>query len=179
MNLGIDGDRTQQVLWRLDHGNIDGISPKLAVLLIGTNNILGASVEDIANAIRAIVGRLRTKLPETKILVLGILPRTATNGDKEDDVRRMIAKTNENIALLADNTTVFFLDVGPAFLQKDGTLVKDAFVPDLVHLAPKGYAIWAEAIEPIVAKLMNENGSAAQNRLGLGLQGEDSKTRAR
>lgn len=156
VNLGIDGDRTQQVLWRLDHGNIDGISPKLAVLMIGTNNILSAPAEDIAKAIQVIVERLRTKLPRTKILVLGILPRAATNGDKEEDVREMIAKINERIATLADGKMVFFFDMGPKYLREDGTLLREAFTSDMVHLASKGYEIWADAIESTVATLMRD-----------------------
>lgn len=179
VNLGIDGDRTQQVLWRLDHGNIDGIAPKLAVLMIGTNNILGAPVEDIAQAIEAVVGRLRTKLPATKVLVLGILPRAATNGDKEEDVRRMITETNDRIAMLADEKMVFFFDLGPEFRSKDGTLRKEAFVSDMVHLAPRGYELWAEAIESTVARLMNEDDSPAHNRLRSGLMGQESEVLAR
>ena len=80
VNLGIGGDQTQHVLWRLDHGNIDGISPKLAVIMIGTNNAgSGQQPEQIAEGIKAIVEQLRAKLPETKILLLAIFPRGADN----------------------------------------------------------------------------------------------------
>src|SRR5688572_13147357 len=70
VNLGIGGDRTQHVLWRLDNGNIEGIKPKLAVLMIGTNNASSNSSEQIADGVTAIVKKLREKLPETKVLVL-------------------------------------------------------------------------------------------------------------
>jgi beta-glucosidase len=159
VNLGIDGDRTQQVLWRLDHGNIDGISPKLAVLLIGTNNILESPPERIAEGVKTIVQGLRTKLPTTTVLILGILPRAATRGDSEAEVRRAIAVTNRRLAALADNPSICFLDIGSKFLETDGILLKEAFTSDSVHLSPKGYEIWAGAIEPTVVKLMGESTS--------------------
>lgn len=152
VNLGIGGDRTQHVLWRLDHGNIDGISPKLAVLMIGTNNAGGDSPENIAAGVKAIVEKLRTKLPQTKVLVLAIFPRGANN---QDGLRQVNTKANEIIAKLADGQNVFFLDIGPKFLAADGTLSKET-MPDLLHLTAKSYQVWAEAIEPTVAKLMGE-----------------------
>jgi lysophospholipase L1-like esterase len=153
VNLGIGGDRTQHVLWRLDHGNIDGIHPKLAVIMIGTNNSNGAdnTAEEIAAGITAIVGRLRTKLPETKVLILGIFPR----GEKPGPQREKNAKASEIASRLADNKHVFYLDIGPKFLTADGTLSKD-IMPDLLHPNKKGYEIWAAAIEDKVSELMGE-----------------------
>jgi beta-glucosidase len=162
VNLGIDGDRTQQVLWRLDHGNIDRISPNAAVVLIGTNNILGATVEEIADAIRTITEKLRAKLPKTKLLLLGILPRTATNGDLEEDIDRAINEVNRKIAAIANNETVFFVDIGSRFRHEDGSLLREAFVSDAVHLSAKGYEIMAKAIEPLVARLMDEDGAGSK-----------------
>ncbi len=152
LNLGIGGDQTQHVLWRLDHGNIDGISPKLAVLMIGTNNSGSNSPEQIAEGVRAIVDKLRAKLPQTKVLVLAIFPR---GPDNHDPLRQVNAKANRIISKLADGRTVFYLDIGPKFLQADGTLSHE-IMPDLLHPNAKGYEIWAEAIEPTVAKLMGE-----------------------
>src|SRR4051812_41595863 len=86
VNLGIGGDRTQHVLWRLDHGNIDGINPKLALLMIGTNNSGNNTSEQIADGIKAIVEKLRAKLPNTKVLILAIFPRGA---DKDDPKRKV------------------------------------------------------------------------------------------
>jgi beta-glucosidase len=153
VNLGIGGDRTQHVLWRLDHGNIDGISPKLAVLMIGTNNSNGSdnTAEEIGTGITAIVKKLREKLPNTKVLILAVFPR----GAKPDAQREKNAKASEIAARLADGQMVYFLDIGPKFLAADGTLSKDV-MPDLLHLSPKGYEIWAESIEPQVAQLMGE-----------------------
>jgi lysophospholipase L1-like esterase len=152
VNLGIGGDQTQHVLWRLDHGNLDGISPKLAVLMIGTNNAASNKPEEIAEGVKAIVEKLQAKLPKIKVLVLAIFPRGPNN---DDHLRQVNAKANEIIAKLADNQKVFYLDIGPKFLAADGTLSKD-IMPDLLHPNEKGYAIWAEAIEPTVAKLMGD-----------------------
>lgn len=153
VNLGIGGDRTQHVLWRLDNGNIDGIQPKLAVLMIGTNNSNGMdnTAEEIGAGISAIVNKLREKLPQTKVLVLAVFPR----GEKPNPQREKNAKASEIAAKLADNQNVFFLDIGSRFLTPDGTLPRE-IMPDLLHLSPKGYEIWAEAIEPNVAQLMGE-----------------------
>lgn len=153
VNRGIGGDETQHVLWRLDHGNIDGISPKLAVVMIGTNNAAnGQRPAEIAEGVKAIVDELRTKLPQTKVLLLAIFPRGA---DNQDHLRQVNMKANEIISKLADGQNVFYLDIGQKFLAADGTLSKD-IMPDLLHPDAKGYEIWAEAIEPTVAKLMGE-----------------------
>jgi len=152
VNLGIGGDRTQHVLWRLDHGNVDGISPKLAVLMIGTNNASSNTPEQIAEGVTAIIKKLREKLPNTKVLVLGIFPRGA---DASDPKRQTNMKANEQIAKLADGKMIEYLDIGPAFLQDDGTLSKE-IMPDLLHLSEKGYQIWAESIEERVKRMMGE-----------------------
>ncbi|HEX4132547.1 MAG TPA: platelet-activating factor acetylhydrolase IB subunit [Pirellulales bacterium] len=152
MNAGIGGDRTQHVLWRLDNGNVEGIQPKLAVLMIGTNNSGDNTSEDIAAGVKAIVERLRSKLPDTKVLVLAVFPRGA---DANDPRRKVNDAANQIIKQLADDQNVFYLDIGPKFLGNDGTLSKE-IMPDLLHLSPKGYEIWAASIEPKVAELMGE-----------------------
>lgn len=152
VNLGIGGDRTQHVLWRLDNGNIEGISPKAAVLMIGTNNSGDNSSEEIADGVEAIVKKLRTKLPKTKVLVLAIFPRGANAEDKR---RQVNTKANEQIAKLADNEMVYFLDIGPKFVDQDGNLSKEV-MPDLLHLNEASYATWAESIEPKLKELLGE-----------------------
>jgi lysophospholipase L1-like esterase len=152
VNLGISGDRTQHVLWRLDHGNIEGIKPKAAVIMIGTNNSGSNTSEQIAEGVKAIVDKLKAKLPETKVLVLAIFPRGA---NKDDARRKVTVGANELIAKLADDKQVYFLDIGPKFLESDGTLSKE-IMPDLLHLNEKSYRIWAESIEPKVKELMGE-----------------------
>ncbi|MBC7852488.1 MAG: GDSL family lipase [Pirellulaceae bacterium] len=152
VNLGIGGDRTQHVLWRLDNGNVDGIQPKLAVLMIGTNNSRSNTSEQIAEGVKAIVEKLHTKLPETKVLVLAIFPRGKDNEDKD---RKVNAGANEIIAKLADDKGVFYLDIGDKFLDASGNLSKEV-MPDLLHLNEKSYRTWAEATEESVKKLMGE-----------------------
>jgi lysophospholipase L1-like esterase len=152
VNLGIGGDRTQHVLWRLDNGNIDGISPKLAVLMIGTNNSGTNTSEQIADGVTAIVKKLRDKLPQTKILILAIFPRGTDNTDAK---RQVNMKANEQIAKLADGKMIEYLDIGPKFLTADGVLSKDV-MPDLLHLNPASYQTWAESIEEHVKRMMGE-----------------------
>ncbi|HET6884195.1 MAG TPA: platelet-activating factor acetylhydrolase IB subunit [Pirellulales bacterium] len=152
MNAGISGDRTQHVLWRLEHGNLDNIQPKLAVVMIGTNNSGTDSPNDIAAGVTAIVERLREKLPDTKVLLLGIFPR----GKNADDPNRTVnVATNEIIKTLNDGKSVYYLDISNDFLSADGRLPSEV-MPDLLHPNQRGYEIWAEAIEPKVAELLGE-----------------------
>lgn len=152
-NMGIGGDRTQHVLWRLDHGNIDGLHPKLVVLMIGTNNSNGQdnTAEEIAAGIKAIVAKLGERLPETKVLVLAIFPR----GEGPNAQRDKNAEASKLASAAADGKRVFYLDIGEKFLDKDGKLSKE-IMPDYLHLSPAGYQIWAEAIEPQVKELLGE-----------------------
>jgi len=153
VNLGISGDRTQHVLWRLENGNIDGISPKVAVLMIGTNNSNGSdyTAEQIGEGITAIVKKLNEKLPKTKVLILAAFPR----GEKPSPQREKLAKASEIAGSLADDKQIFYLDIGKKFLDADGTLSRE-LMPDLLHLNPKSYGIWAESIEETLVKLLGE-----------------------
>ena len=149
VNLGIGGDRTQHVLWRLQNGNLEGIFPKLAVLMIGTNNSGSNTPEEIAAGVMAIVKELHARVPKTKILLLAIFPRGA---DSKDAKRQVNTKANAILAeQVAGDPLVQFLDIGPKFLTPDGTLPKEVMA-DRLHPGPAGYKTWAEAIEPIVAK---------------------------
>ncbi len=152
VNLGIGGDRTQHVIWRLDHDNVKNISPQAAVVMIGTNNSGSNTPEQIAAGVAVIVKQLRTKLPETKVLLLAVFPRGA---DKNDKRRQVNEKTNAIFKKLADGTHVHYLDIGPKFLQDDSTLTRE-IMPDLLHLSEKGYTIWAESMELTLKKLMGE-----------------------
>ena len=149
-NFGIGGDRTQHVLWRIQNGELDGIKPKVAVLMIGTNNVSDDPAEGIARGITKIVETIREKTPQTKILLLAVFPRA----EKPDAPQRQkIQQINATIAKLEDQKNVFFLDIGDKFLQPDGTLSKE-IMPDFLHLSTKGYQIWADAITPKVTELM-------------------------
>ncbi len=148
-NFGIGGDRTQHVLWRIENGELDGITPKVVVLMIGTNNSGANSADEIADGIRAIVKKLREKLPDAKILLLGVFPR----GPKPNPGREKLSEVNEKIASLGDGKMVTYLDIGKNFLNEDGTISKE-IMPDFLHLSPKGYQIWADAIEPTLSKML-------------------------
>lgn len=150
VNLGIGGDRTQHVLWRLKNGNIDDISPKLAVVMIGTNNAGRDQPEQTSEGVTAIVKILRTELPETKILLLAVFPRGENSGDKK---RQDNDRVNETISKLDDGEMIHYLDIADAFLDDDGTLQRSV-MPDLLHLNTASYQKWADAIEPSVKKLM-------------------------
>lgn len=166
VNFGIGGDRTEHILWRLQHGNYDGLKPKLTVLMIGTNNtghqgrpmaehggaVYTSPADQTAEGVSAIVKLLQEKQPQMKILLLAIFPRGANEQDK---MRQQNEATNQLIAKLADNKSVFFMDIGKSFLQPDGTLSKD-IMPDLLHPNAAGYEIWSKAIESKVKDLMAE-----------------------
>jgi beta-glucosidase len=154
VNLGFIGDRTEHVIWRLQNGEVDGISPELAVLMIGTNNTgqRRDSAKLTAAGIKAIIKELQTRLPETKILLLAIFPR----GEKPEDLfRKLNDHINTIISGYADNQNVFFLNINNRFLDEKGNLSK-TIMPDLLHPNSKGYQIWAEAMEPMINKLMDK-----------------------
>ena len=151
INLGFSGDRTENVIWRLQHGHWDGIDPKVAVLMIGTNNT-GHRMQDpqeVAAGIERIVDIIRTKTPNTKILLLSIFPRGAT---PYDPGRLNNIAINQIARRLADGDAVHHLDIADAFLEADGTLSPE-IMPDALHLSPAGYQRWAEAIEPALQSL--------------------------
>lgn len=151
VNMGFSGDRTSQVLWRLEHGHLNGINPKLAVVMIGTNNYHVNTAEEIAAGVKAIVARLRSSLPETRILLLGIFPRA--NVDTEYQER--LVQATAMFADAAEEPMVEFLNINRVFLDRDGKLDKTA-MPDLLHPNKRGYELWAHAVEPTIARLMGE-----------------------
>ena len=151
--FGIAGDKLQQILWRVQNGELDGIRPKVVVLMIGTNNITVNSVEEIVLGVTAIVEEFRRRLPESRILLLGIFPR----GREPDAIRRKVQEVNASIARLGDGSHVRFLDIGKTFVNDDGTISVEV-MPDYLHLSREGYRRWAEAMEPTLRSLMGEPG---------------------
>lgn len=158
-NLGFGGDRTENVLWRLNNGAVDGLSPKLLILMIGTNNTGHRmdSVDDTVAGIDAIIEKLGKKLPKTDILLLGIFPRGAL---PDDPGRLHNNQINQRLATLAEEgkwkrskAIVRYRDIGSVFLGESGT-ISEEIMPDLLHLSPEGYRLWAEAIEADVARIM-------------------------
>ncbi|QBE65486.1 GDSL-type esterase/lipase family protein [Pseudoduganella lutea] len=151
INLGFGGDRTENILWRVQHGEVDGLDPKVVVLMAGTNNT-GSRQEDPATTaagLRRVIDELQGRLPNAKILLLGVFPRDAADSAS----RRINSAINARIATFADNRRVFFADIGSAFLDEQGTLSKD-IMPDLLHPNARGYEIWGKAMDPVLQPLL-------------------------
>jgi len=151
VNLGIGGDRTQHVLWRLENGNRKGLKPKAAVVMIGTNNSNGEdnTPAQIADGVTAIVRKLREKLPSTKILLLAIFPR----GENFNNQRGKILQVNQVLQKLADGKTILWVDFGHKFVTEEGRIPRE-LMPDYLHLSPPAYDIWAESIDPLLEKII-------------------------
>ena len=148
-DFGISGDRTEHVLWRLDHGQVAGLHPKMVALMIGTNNLAANTEAQIAEGVTAIVREYQKLCPDAVILLQAIFPRA----EKASDPNRAKIKTiNTMISKLGDGKKVIYVDFGDKFLQPDGTLTRD-IMPDLLHPNAKGYEIWADAIRPQIEKV--------------------------
>lgn len=153
-NLGFNGDRTEHVLWRLQNGAVDQMQPKLVVLMIGTNNT-GHRMDPVAHTaagVKAIIHELQQRLPLSKILLLGIFPRSAS---PFNDMRRRNNAINQTIANYADNQHVHYLNINDVFLD-DKKVLHPSIMPDMLHPSTLGYQKWAEAIEFKVNRLMQE-----------------------
>ncbi|MDR0870959.1 MAG: GDSL-type esterase/lipase family protein [Planctomycetaceae bacterium] len=159
INMGFSGDRTEHVLWRLDNLPLDKISPKAAVLMIGTNNIgHGSSTpKETADGIKAIVDKLQKQYPAMKIIVLNVFSR----GNKPDDgMRKKVDEINSYLPkLLKGKENLTLLDINPVFLDKDNVLSKD-IMPDFLHPNEYGYELWAKAVEPVLTKILEEKNAA-------------------
>ena len=152
VNYGIGGDTTRQVLWRIQNGEIEGISPKLVVLKIGTNNLYGdnnsGSDEEIAQGIAKVVQTLRSKLPQTRVLLLGVLPR------QNDWFSGRAKNINAIIAKLDDGKNARFLDMSAKYQTDLGKVVPDLYTGDQLHLAKPGYQLWADTMKPLFDQMM-------------------------
>jgi alpha-L-fucosidase len=153
-NFGISGDSTQHILWRIDNGAFDNVQPKVISLMIGVNNTPRHTGEQIAGGIEAIVQRINTKLPNTKILLQSPIPA----GQAEDHAyRKKLDKATEIIKGLHDGSRVHFLDIREAFITPDGQARTELMARDFIHLTPAGYQAWAEALEDKLAELMERD----------------------
>ncbi len=150
VNLGYGWDRTENVLWRLTHGEFDDVSPEVVVVMIGTNNMGLNTPDEIAAGIEAICAEIHRRSRRTRILLLGIFPR----GAKPDATRAKVSEVNERIAKLDGKAGITYLDIGGKFLEPDGSISKEV-MSDFLHPSAKGYATWAEAMEPTLKKLLN------------------------
>jgi lysophospholipase L1-like esterase len=158
LNFGVGGDRTEHVLWRFENGQLDGIKPKAAVLMIGTNNsnknkdgTEQYSEAEILAGVQAIIQQLRARLPETKVLVVGIFPRAKTFSTQ----RGKLLQINQALAKVADGNMIHYVDFGSQLIEADGSISRE-IMPDALHLSEKGYTIWAQAIEPKLKELLGE-----------------------
>lgn len=149
LNLGFGWDRTQNVLWRLDNGEFDGLKPKAVILNIGTNNFSqtenarASTPEETAAAVQEICRRIHEKAPEAQIILMAVFPR----GEKPDNPHRQkINALNSLLKPLGEGKGIFFLDIEPQLVNADGTISKE-ILSDFCHPAPKGYKIWAEALK--------------------------------
>jgi len=144
-DFGIEGDQTQHVLWRLSKGQVDGVNPKVVVIMIGTNNTGRDSAQTIAEGVKAVVEKYEELCPQAHIILMAIFPRGET---PQDGGRIKVDATNNIIKSLASDR-VSFVDIGPKLLQPDGTLLK-SMAPDFLHPTEQGYEIWYAAIQPII-----------------------------
>jgi len=151
VNLGYGWDRTENVLWRLRHGEFEGVTPRLVVLMIGTNNLQTNSTDEVAAGVEAICAEIHGRSPGTRILLLAIFPR----GAKPDETRAKVSAVNAQLAALNGRHGVTYLDIGARFLSADGTIAKEIMY-DSLHPTAQGYAIWAEAMEPTMRRLLGE-----------------------
>jgi len=148
-NYGIGGDGTQHVLWRIINGEVDNISPRLIVLKIGTNNIGWYAEADIARGVITIVDELRHRLPNTKILLLGILPRYNSEQTAITD------RINALFAHVDNGNTIRYLNMRDAFYVGNDQFYWDLFSTDLLHLATPGYERWEQTMNPLFTQMWN------------------------
>lgn len=153
VDLGIAGDTTQNVLWRLEHGALDGAHPQAVVLMIGINNLAGGfSAEDTLGGTKAILSFIQTRLPTSRVLLLGVLP---ARQEASHPLRLKIAEHNRLLASLAKAGQVEFSDVGSLLLEPDGSISK-ATLRDFVHPTPSGYEKLSRAVAPLVARVLGQ-----------------------
>jgi lysophospholipase L1-like esterase len=155
-NFGWGGDTIQNILWRLQNGELEGVQPRVIVLLAGTNNVgkapaSAAKVADITKGVKALLATLRKKAPRATIIVMGILPRN--DGARPTAVMPSINRINANIAKLADGKAIRYLNINAKLADKDGKLFK-GMTADRLHLSRKGYQVWADALKPLLTELL-------------------------
>lgn len=147
-NFGIGGDKTQNVLWRLEHGEIGKLDPEVVVLLIGVNNFghLNHNAEEVFQGTKLIIQKIILVFPQAKILLMGVFPfeqyADHTNRTKVKDLNALNAS-------LADGKRIHFMDIGEQFLEPNGSISPE-MMEDYLHIGSKGYKIWTDAIHPVI-----------------------------
>lgn len=152
-NFGWGADRIESILWRIENGEIDGVHPKVIVILAGTNNLGtqpgGADeVADIVAGMGKLIATCQAKAPRAKIIVTAILPR-----NDHPQLLPEIAEINRSLKALADEKEIFILDIGDKLADRDGKLF-DGMTIDGLHLSAKGYQVWADALNPVLTRLL-------------------------
>lgn len=158
VNIGIGGDKTQNVLWRLDHGGVEGLQPKAIVLMIGNNNLFftpETGIEAAAKGIEMCVKNLREKFPDAPLVVAKILPAHAPGNRFYEDLK--LTNAALDLLKLESDPKVRVLDLTTDFTNADGTLKKDLFTPDHIHLSPAGYAVYAERLRPLLEEISRQD----------------------
>jgi lysophospholipase L1-like esterase len=154
VNYGIGGDSTRQLLYRIANGEVDGLTPQVVILKIGTNNLYDdankGTNEEIAQGITAVVSLLRAKLPNSKVLLLGVLPR------QNDWFSGRATKINALIAKLDDGKSIRYLDMSPHFASAPGKIKPELYNKDQLHLVKSGYEVWAKVMTPLFNEMMSE-----------------------
>jgi lysophospholipase L1-like esterase/acetyl esterase/lipase len=160
LNLGYSGYRTENLLWNIEHGELDGQSPKVIVIEIGTNNIdeknypTRHTAGQLAGGIEAIVKIVREKLPDTKIILLRCFPGSY-DGPYPTSHRAILERASDIVSGLADGKNIFYCDVNHLFLKMDGS-INHELMPDYLHPSPEGAKLWAQAMEPLISELMSD-----------------------
>jgi beta-glucosidase len=150
-NIGIGGDKTQNVLWRLDHGGVDGLLPKTIVLMIGNNNMFftpETGVAAAAKGVEACARNLREKFPDADLIVAKILPCHAPKSRFYEDI--LLTNAEIDKLNLGADPKIRVLDLTADFLNPDGTIKKALYTPDNIHLSPEGYAAYAARLKPLL-----------------------------
>ena len=150
-NIGIGGDKTQNVLWRLDHGGVDGLQPKTIVLMIGNNNMFFTPETGVAAAakrVEACARNLREKFPDADLIVAKILPCHAPKSRFYEDI--LLTNAEIDKLNLGADPKIRVLDLTADFLNPDGTIKKALYTPDNIHLSPEGYAAYAARLKPLL-----------------------------
>ncbi len=166
VNIGIGGDKTQNVLWRLDHGGVDGLQPRVVVLMIGNNNMFftpETGIEAVAQGIAMCVKNLREKFPDAAVIVAKVLPAHAPGNRFYEDIKKTNAAVDS--LNLESDVKVSVIDLWSDFTNVDGTIKKDLFTPDNIHLSPKGYAVYADKLKSLLEAMLAGNAVPAQKSM--------------
>lgn len=158
---GVAGDTTSNVLARIDDGSLDGMHPRLIVLMVGTNNIpLHQTAPEIARGVITVVAQLKARLPGARFLLLGVLPRDRPRSAD----RREVEAINRLLVAKASTVGVTYLDLGPQILGPDGRFVPGVMHADLLHPTAVGYQRMASRLAPEVRRLLSERASSSAAR---------------